>query len=174
MSRTVIKSSMLLCGLFALLALLANCSRQHVPQNPSQMIQINTGWQYRMGDSPVDAEGRLIWLDDSLGSAEWTSVDKLGDIPDSGYRSLWIRTCLPDTTILTPALHLNSVRQIIQIYLNGQRIYQFGDFTSNRGDHFMGWHQLLVRLPCDYSNSMLYFRIWSGGSSSTARPRKYL
>ena len=130
-----------------------------------EIYNIETGWQYRTGDSPQDSNGRLTWLDDSLDSSAWTSVDKFSDIPVSGYKSLWVRTRLPDIKVFNSALYFPSVRQIVQIYLNGQQIYQFGDFTTKDKDHFVGWRIMLVRLPEDYADGILCFRIWSSGST---------
>ncbi len=130
----------------------------------TEIFNIENGWQYRTGDSPKDANGHLIWLDDSIDSKVWTSVEKFDDIPNTGYSSLWLRVQLPDTKVSNPALFFPSVRQIVQIYLNDQQIYQFGDFTRNK-DLFVGWHMMLVRLPDDYSNGILYFRIWSDKST---------
>ncbi len=130
----------------------------------NEIYNIENGWQYRIGDSPKDANGHLIWLDDGIDSNKWISVENFDDIPNTGYNSLWIRTQLPDTKDSDPALFFPSVRQIVQVYLNDQQIYQFGDFTTNK-DLFVGWHMMLVRLPDDYSKGILCFRIWSDKST---------
>ena len=156
-------SSAYLFWILIIFLLFANCTNRNSHTNPPGIISLTDGWQYRTGDSPVDSDGCLIWLNDNRDSSEWISVDKLDDIPGSGYKSLWIRIRLPAKDMLTPALHLNGVRQIVQIYLNGKKIYQFGDFTLNEGDHFKGWRGMLVPLPEDYPDGVLCFRIWSGG-----------
>ncbi len=153
-----------ICICFTAFILLGNCSAPKRKTNASSIIALNHNWEYRLGDSPADSSGRLIWLDDSLGSAGWTSIEEMSEIPISGARSLWIRTRLPDEEIHSPAMHIGGPRQIIQVYLNSRQIFEFGDFTKNHGNHFMGWRQLLIGLPSDYQNGILCFRIWSGHS----------
>ncbi|MCK5149122.1 response regulator [bacterium] len=133
-------------------------------QSIPQIIELKTGWLYRFGDSPVDTEGRFIWLGDSLNSPQWTSVNSIDELPSSGDKSLWIRTRLPATEATCPALHFSGAREIVQIFLDGRKIHQYGEFISNDKYHFKGWYQNFVRLPDDYGDSILSFRIWSGGA----------
>ena len=146
------------------------------PGNPlvSPIIELDAGWEYRIGDSPVDSMdqsdqgGRFVWLDDSLGSAGWTPLGGLDELLNlSGQRSLWVRIRLPALEGTCPAVHVSSFRQISQVWLDDKRLYEFGNFASNRvisvassrseyasvvyasseGDHFRGWRSHLIGLP---------------------------
>ena len=56
-----------------------------------------SGWQFRWGDSPVDADGRFLWMDEDYENSEWTDFEFPGRPPNSeNHRSIWIKTVLPD------------------------------------------------------------------------------
>jgi len=129
------------------------------------IIELNSGWQYRIGDSPTDSSGRLIWLDDGPDSAEWTTVNSLNEIPiDKKIKSLLIRIKLPDNQSLIPGLFIGDVDQAMQVYLENELIYQFGDFIDINENHFLGWRHHLIPLPDNFSNRWLTIRIWSNES----------
>jgi len=129
------------------------------------VFELKTGWQYRIGDSPTDSSGRLIWLDAGPDSAQWTTVNSLNEIlTERTINSLWLRIQLPDWHGLCPGLFTGRVDQVMQVYLEDELIYQFGDFLSINDNHFQGWRHHLVPLPDNFANRMLTIRIWSNGS----------
>lgn len=130
----------------------------------SPIIELRTGWQYRIGDSPADSSGRLIWLDDSVSLSEWTSVNSLNEIPaERQSKALWLRIRLPDWKGPSPGLFAGRVDQIMQIYLEDELLYQYGDFYAVNDNRFQSWRNHLIPLPDHFTNHWLTFRIWSDG-----------
>ena len=129
----------------------------------SDIISLDNSWQYRIGDSPKDSNGSLNWLDNHSPD-DWIKVENFSDIPTKGFNSIWIKTVLPDTLMNNSSLLLVGVRQITQVYLNGEKIYQTGDFSDISKQHFMGWYKPLINLPENCAKGTLTFRIWSSES----------
>jgi signal transduction histidine kinase/DNA-binding response OmpR family regulator len=128
-------------------------------------VDLNNGWQYRTGDSPKDSTGNFIWLDKNYETDRWTSITDLNKIPVSdSVKSIWLRIQLKDLDIQSPALYLTSIRQSAQIYLDNNKIYEYGEFVDIESNHFKGWRSFVIPLPDNYSNRMLTFRIWSSDS----------
>lgn len=163
MTRSINKFSVFILAMTMLLLLAMHCSVKVGHPNETPVVEFDSEWQYRRGDSPVDSSGHFIWLDDSLDSPFWTSVNSIQNIPSFGSGSVWIRTRLPNTEMLCPAIYCMGMRQIAQIYLEKAEIYEYGSFASGNGHHFKGWHGLLIHLPDNYQKKTLSFRIWSDG-----------
>lgn len=168
------KLSIILSVIILSLIILSIFKNQYKYSDRFRLITIAENWQYRIGDSPRDSSGQMIWLKDSLNSVDWSSAKKISDIPVKGCKSLWIRTSLPDTNIVLPALYLNTIQEIVQVYFNGEKIYQFGEFDSTAKDHFVGLREHLIPLPEDFGNGVISFRIWSGNSSIGITPPVWL
>ncbi len=125
-------------------------------------IEIKDNWQYRWGDSSIDEKRKLIWLNDSLASNKWQSINSLSEIPERNNRkSIWIRTTFPNWEGHAPSLFIYKVDQIMEVYLGNEKIYQFGDFSSIDSIDFKGWAWHLIKLSPDYKNKILTFRIRS-------------
>jgi len=50
-------------------------------RSESPAVELTDGWQYRLGDSPVDADGTPVWLDEQTG---WTDIARFVTPPDPG------------------------------------------------------------------------------------------
>lgn len=159
--RTVKKLPFLFYLIIILSLFLVNCENQDKDVNSLKTLSIDKGWQYRTGDSPVDKNGDLVWLNESMNSLQWKDANKIEDIPTQDYKSIWIRITLPDTTILNPVLHIDGIRDIAQIYLNEQLIYQSGNFSDINAKQSESLHQRFINLPEITANGRLVFRIWS-------------
>ena len=71
---------------------------------------------------------------------------------------------MKDLNILSPALYLTSIRQSAQIYLDNEKIFEYGKFIDIESNHFKGWRSFVIPLSNNYSDRMLTFRIWSSDS----------
>ncbi len=159
------KSCGLLYGILLSFLLLLNCSGSKDQTGPENILSLTNGWQYRLGDSPTDSTGHLLWLDIDIDTALWTPINRFNEIPTHKQsNSLWLRTQLPDCHCLSPGLFIGQVSQSMQVFLDNVLIYQFGEFASIDTDHFMGWQHHLIPLPANYIDRTLSIRIWSSGS----------
>ena len=142
-------SSVLL--LVFLMPALANGASQPVTQ----------GWEYRWGDSPFDADGTPDWVKRDA-RAEWQSIGFPSNPPDrNGQEHVWYRVALPPGDFQEPVLYIFSVDIIFQVFLGGDRIYQYGTFDSDGRGSFEGWPWHAIPLPEDYHSEPIYFRVFS-------------
>ena len=60
-----------------------------------------------------------------------------------------------------PVLYIFSVDLIVQVWLEGEKIYQYGEFNADGRGRFEGrpWHEIV--LPENYEGKPVYFRIFS-------------
>ena len=137
--------------LLVLLPSLANA----VPQ------PVNQGWEYRWGDSPFTPEGVPEWvLNDA--PEEWSSIGFPSNPPGrDGHENLWFRVTLPAGEWQQPVLYVFSVDLIVQVWLEGEKIYQYGDFDAQGRGHFEGWPWHEIFLPENYEGKPVYFRVFS-------------
>ena len=78
----------------------AKLNKELISEIPSPYYHDKTfrlnNWQYRWGDSPVEADGRFLWMDKSYDDGGWTDYEFPGRPANSGrYRSIWIKAVLP-------------------------------------------------------------------------------
>jgi serine phosphatase RsbU (regulator of sigma subunit) len=127
-----------------------------------EAVDVVDNWQYRWGDSPKNAAGQLAWALEPLGAKEWKSFSFPG-IPQgrNGSSVLWERFRLPRTVMADPALYVQGVDQVFEVYLDGKLIYKFGKLNSKGKVKFAGYPFHFIRLPNDSAGKVVSFRIFS-------------
>lgn len=148
------------CSFWVVVLLLLFGSNSIAAEKPRSLSQ---GWEYRWGDSPISVEGVPAWVVEQESASDWHSIDFPSNPPDrSGQQHIWYRIVLPELdTYLDPVLYIDSIDLIAQVYLEDQRLYQFGEFDNQGRGKFAGWPWHMIKLPKDSGGKILYFRIYS-------------
>jgi len=119
-------------------------------------------WQYRWGDSPRDASGRLAW---SLleGDEGWLPLAKLESPPGrEGARFLWVRTRLVGRVEAEdPVLYLRGIDQIFEAYIDGALVCRFGSFEGENALRFSGFSPQYIPLGKGFEGKTLALRVYS-------------
>jgi len=143
--------------------LLARPAHAQTPLYSSPPIQsLATGWQYRWGDSPLEANGQRAWLLDPADDPAWqaiTTIDKLPDRQDN--RILWLRLPLPHEDWPDASIYMDSVDQGVEVYLDQTRIYYSGHVDRLPGEQAIGTTFHLIPLPRHFQGKMLVLRVYS-------------
>ncbi|MDT8893642.1 GGDEF domain-containing protein [Halomonas sp. I1] len=135
----------------------------------ASIISLTDHWEYRWGESPIDENGAPAWASDTLDDTAWQAIGFPSNPPGrNGRHHAWFRTTLPaevpaEGEWRDPVLYIYSVDLITEVYLEGERIYRYGDFNfDDRGEgRFAGWPWHMIELPLDFAGKPLYFRIYS-------------
>ncbi|WP_018405337.1 hypothetical protein [Marinobacter gelidimuriae] len=91
---------------------------------------VTEGWEYRWGDSPIDANGVPTWTETSA-LDQWSAIDFRSNPPDrNGRNNVWYRVTLPAGHWHDPVLYIFSVDLIVQVWQGDRQIYQFGEFDA--------------------------------------------
>lgn len=138
----------LLCGLGSSVSVAA-------PQPVTQ------GWEYRWGDLPFNKDGKPDWSV-AQQSEQWHAIDIPSNPPGrDGADQVWYRVTLPAGDWQNPVLYILSIDLIVQVWLDGENIYQYGTFDENGRGKFEGWPWHRIPLPQGYENKTVYFRVFS-------------
>ncbi|MDQ8195846.1 HAMP domain-containing sensor histidine kinase [Coraliomargarita sp. SDUM461004] len=117
-------------------------------------------WHYRWGDSPI-INGVPEWTQDSDKLA-WMPIGFPSDPPfREGQNNVWYRYDLPETKLPGHSLFILSVDLLVEVYLEAERIYTYGNFAEDGSGNFQGWPWHLIQLPHNSSGKSLYFRVYS-------------
>lgn len=161
--------STMLLGVYLLLAMLA--SNFVIADNgPSSTQTLRGNWHYSWGDLPKEA-ATGAW---QYQKANWQAIDFPENLPDRGKHNIaWVKIDLPSGNWRDPYLFINSVDLSVEVFHNEQKIYQFGDIDADGNTEFQGWPWHAFRLPANYAEHPLYFRIasnysWLGLSGKVA------
>jgi len=135
---------------------------------PHQSEAYRGRWQYRWGDSPRDESGTLLWSLPSE-SQGFQDVPSGGNPPlRAGQSFLWLRTQLDGPDVHDPALQIEIIDQLCEVFLDGQLIYRFGqlDGSGRWARRPLGYpvHYIPLgrgSLARDYRGSILTLRIYS-------------
>ncbi|WP_176793246.1 ATP-binding protein [Rhodospira trueperi] len=123
---------------------------------------LDTGWEYRWGDSPIGADGVPLWTRPGVGDDAWQPIDFPSNPPDrDGRRNVWYRAPLPEGDWRDPVIYIYSVDLITEVYLDGHKIYDFGEFDDKGEGVFVGWPWHMIELPKNFGDKTIYFRIFS-------------
>lgn len=122
---------------------------------------VTEGWEYRWGDSPFTPAGVPEWVRDET-PGQWHQIGFPSNPPGrAGRENVWFRVTLPPGDWQEPVLYIFSVDLIVQVYLDGERIYQHGTFDEVGRGRFEGWPWHEVPLPEGFEGKELYFRVFS-------------
>jgi diguanylate cyclase (GGDEF)-like protein len=132
-----------------------------MPQVANAAVDLDEGWEYRWGDSPFTDEGVPEWV---LGKEprQWSAIGFPSNPPDrKGREHVWFRNILPEGDWKEPVLYIYSVDLIVQVWLDGENIYQYGTFDDQGRGRFEGWPWHAIPLPEGFEGKPIYFRIFS-------------
>ena len=125
-------------------------------------LKITEGWQYRWGDSPVDEFGVPTWICQDEDSPLWKPAPTTVNLPVEGKTNiLWLRVPLPEDERKEPTLYLPRAFLNLEVYLNGKRIYAFGEFKLDYKNRFSAFVPHRIFLPENYNGKIIYFRMFS-------------
>lgn len=128
-------------------------------------LTLDSGWQYRWGDSPFTADGVPEWTREGADQDAWNGIDFPSNPPGrDGQRNVWYRTTLPAGEWRDPVLYIYSVDLITEVYLDGAPIYRYGTFDEDGQGRFEGWPWHMIDLPADFAGKTIYFRVYSSYS----------
>lgn len=120
-----------------------------------------TTWEYRWGDSPF-TDGKPDWILPENKVDGWQAIAFPSNPPNRSQQEfVWYRARLTDVPLHEPVLYIYSVDLITQVYLNANKIYQFGDFSGEEQGSFAGWPWHMIELPANYADQFIYFRVFS-------------
>jgi signal transduction histidine kinase len=152
-------------GLFVILCVswtFARPAQKHTDVDNLPPIEIKEGWEYRWGDSPIDEGGIPTWIYLDQESPGWKPAPSPVNLPVEGKGNiLWLRVFLPkdgrkESTLYIPRVFLN-----FEAYLNGERIYSFGEFRPRYKNRFSAFVPHRILLPENYQGKFIYFRVFS-------------
>jgi signal transduction histidine kinase len=125
-------------------------------------IRLDAGWHTRLGDSPRDERGNLVWLREPVDSPGWSPAIGFST-PDGGpgaYNYLWLRTRLPDIEWNNPALYLPTIMLAIEVYVDDVQVYAFGKFESRDNAYSSVAHHV-IPASADWGGKTLSIRVYS-------------
>jgi len=131
------------------------------PQKAFSAVDVDEGWEYRWGDSPSTEEGVPEWVVGS-DTSQWNAIGFPSNPPGrDGREHVWYRVTLPEGEWQEPVLYIYSVDLIVQVWLDGEKIYQYGTFDDQGRGRFEGWPWHAIPLPEGFEGKQAYFRIFS-------------
>lgn len=126
----------------------------------AETLDLDQNWEYRWGDSPF-RNGVPEWVLQEPPNA-WQPIDFPSNPPDrNGRENVWYRTLIPEGDWRDPVIYIYSVDLIVEVYLDGERIYHYGEFDSQGQGHFEGWPWHMITLPKSATGKPIYFRVFS-------------
>lgn len=156
MAYRVVRNSFLIM-LYALLSLLF-CNTVFAQVTSNYDV---TTWEYRWGDS-LFTEGKPDWVLPENTDDGWQTIAFPSNPPNRSQREfVWFRARLTEVPLHEPVLYIYSVDLITQVYLDANKIYQFGDFSGEEKGGFAGWPWHMIELPENYADQYIYFRVFS-------------
>ncbi len=96
-------------------------------------------WQYRWGDKQLEQS-----LTDFAAQPGWQKTSGFVFEKRKGHRFLWLKTTLPQSEAQT--LFIEGIDQSFEIYVDGQKVYDFGRWATGETPEFAGypWHTLTL------------------------------
>ncbi len=114
-----------------------------------------SAWQYQWGDFDIE--------DPAFTNAKnWQSIEFPANPKDrQGQQFVWFKTTLPEAYVHNPVIYATSINLTVAAYLDGEKIYQFGEVNAIDSPAFKGWPWHAMPLPDDYAGKTLAFKVFS-------------
>ena len=144
--RGLVRSVWLIYSALLIMPELADARLGMGDTSSSQMLQ---QWEYRVGDSPADAAGKLQLLAGG-GDAAWVSFHLAEGVPEvGGGEFVWYRTRLPQQQWDEPVLSIGGLLLAFEVYLDGVMLHQSRPLESDYGNKFAAvqWHRIDLPQP---------------------------
>lgn len=136
-------------------------------------VEITQGWEYRWGNSPLNALGVPVWTYKDIKNAEWKPLKLPAKIPKpAGVKSAWFRVKLPAGSWEFPTLYITGISWSYEFYLDSKKIASFGtlDSAGKLNIKTKGWG--LIPIGGNFAGKYYYChvyiaktdRIFAGGS----------
>lgn len=154
--KSILKSATYL-ALYCCLMFIGTChANLHVQEVEPQVLRGQ--WFYHWGDLPKnDTSGN--W---QFSQGDWHQIEFPENLPNRNQHNIvWVKINLPAGSWRDPYLFLSSVDLTFETFHNGIRIHHFGDIDAHGQSDFEGWPWHIIRLPNNYADHTLYFRIAS-------------
>ena len=119
------------------------------------IIYLRGGWQYKLSDSTVQSS----WFYNSKSDTSWKVISYPNQFDQSCTTDVWFRKTLPDWKGKNPAVFVRLVKNIMEAYLDGKKIYSYGSFSSRQNIGFSGYDWNLFGLPHDFAGKTLILHI---------------
>ncbi|MFP2957302.1 methyl-accepting chemotaxis protein [Myxococcus sp. 1LA] len=150
-----------LSGLVWLLLLSLTWPSDVLARAASGGTELQLGWRYRWGDSPLGPDGVPVWARED-GTVGWESMQALQIPPGRGQHTLlWVSIPIPDAGWGAPALMLGSVSNAFEVYAGGQRIYVNGTLNPSGIEARESILRHMIPLPASAQGTRVMFRIQS-------------
>lgn len=127
------------------------------PKGGGEAIPLNVGWEFRwQAESPCDAPATASM------DGEWQRTALPTNPPGRGAEgTLWARVQIPRLPWSEPVIYLLNVDQIVSVYLDGARVYQFGECDGANRIVFPGFVSHFIPVPKEAEGKHLLFRFRS-------------
>ncbi|QDU63444.1 Autoinducer 2 sensor kinase/phosphatase LuxQ [Planctomycetes bacterium Pan216] len=139
---------------------LATFAQEHSGDG-GEVIDDVTQWEYRWGDSPMDADGRPLWALAGNDASEWKPIAQPYNPPDRGFENVvWFRARLPKGDWIHPELCLGRVYDGGSAFIDGRLVQEFEDL-SPRGANVAIGVMAFIPIQSDWLGGWIYFRVFS-------------
>ncbi|OUS29765.1 hypothetical protein A9Q99_08015 [Gammaproteobacteria bacterium 45_16_T64] len=160
-NERVSRVRLLFLQVLGLILVILSCSLSpwiYADETPAPKKRVTEGWQYHWGDLPrIETTGK--W---SFAGEQWLPSAVPNYFPGREQENIvWLKVDIPKGQWRDPYLFIASVDLTMQVFHQGRMIYHFGEINEQGESRFEGWPWHSIRLPEDYQEHPLYFRIYS-------------
>ncbi|HEY9811721.1 MAG TPA: response regulator [Halomicronema sp.] len=154
-------------GLIAfLLVIFSSFSNTLLPKSSAlpemASLEIKEGWEYRWGDSPLDASGVPVWTYENSPTSDWKPLTIPAKIPKpAGVKSAWFRVKLPGGNWDYPTLYITGVSWAYQFYIGPEKIASFGNLNQEGNLYFKPKLWTLIPISNDFEGKYYYCRVYA-------------
>jgi sigma-B regulation protein RsbU (phosphoserine phosphatase) len=116
-------------------------------------------WRYCWGDSPLNNDGSRSWLQNET---SWEITNLVSQpIGRSNRNYLWIKKRLPAVVPADAYIYLHRVDQSLEVYIDKNKIYSFGEMSKKSINNFSGTPAHLIPIKKSDAGKIITVRIYS-------------
>ncbi len=125
-------------------------------------VEITQGWQYRLGDSPVNNAGIPVWTEEDVSNPAWKPLEVPGKLKKPpGEKIVWLRVSLPERQWKYPSFDRGDI-SYLEIYLGNKLINKLAELDASGKVKILEEYWPIIPLESGFQGKILFFKVYAG------------
>ena len=140
----------------------------------SRTIEVSTGWQYCIGEFPVNSQGLPLCFFDESANKNWKNLKYMSRPSNpKDASSIWLKVKLPNTSLENPLIYIKTQNQAFEMYIDKKLVYYYPSGENSDKRAYLGYQNHFIPIEKSYQGQYVYLKVSSDDASNLGIIREF-